>query len=279
MVSKLKIAVVGHGFVGQAVEYGFDTQDTEIILIDPNNGTSVEDLKGKAVDVAFVCVPTPMSDSGRIDDSIVLDVVTKLITYTDAIIALKSTVTPDIVDDLAELAPNRFVYNPEFLTEANAKDDFVNAEFHVFGGRDKPVDELIAMYTEYSKCYMYVYTCTAAEASFVKYAINTFLATKVTFFNQLKDCADSFGVDYNAIADAVTCDRRIGNSHMQVPGPDGKRGFGGACFPKDGNAFSYFAKGKVSLLDQALTINKNYRKVYELDEREKVMNVNFGDNE
>lgn len=273
------MAVVGHGFVGKAVSFGFDTEMVEQIAIDPNYGNSVEDLYStQSLDVAFVCVPTPMSSSGRIDDSIVVDVTEKLISNTECLVVLKSTVTPEIVSRLSEMSPNRFVYNPEFLTEANANEDFVNAKFNVFGGERKAAGKLAMMYTMYSKMYnpQNVYV-TATEASFVKYTINTFLSTKVTFFNQLKELTDKQGCDFDAIVGAVKLDDRIGSSHMQVPGPDGRRGFGGACFPKDTNAMRYYSKGDFDLLDKVLDINNSYRVQYDLDEREKEQNVKFGD--
>jgi len=273
----MKISVVGHGFVGEAVEYGFDTKNTDITLIDPKHNTKVEDLYNKDIKVAFVCVPTPMSDTGDIDDSIVQDVTRKLIANTNAIVVLKSTVTPDSVKELSSIEPNRFVYNPEFLTERNAKNDFVDATFHVFGGADNPVHQVIELYKRHSRCQVNnIWSCTAVEASFIKYAINTFLATKVTFFNQLKDETDRFGCDFETITDIISQDKRIGNSHMQVPGPDGKRGFGGACFPKDTNAMYNFSND-FELLKSVLTINADYRIIYDLDAREKEMNVTFGE--
>ena len=112
------------------------------------------------------------------------------------------------------------------------------------------------------------------EASFTKYAINTFLATKVTFFNQLYDATVSMGANFNHIVAAIDADPRMGSTHMKVPGFDGKRGFGGACFPKDTKAFNSTFKG-FTLLDNVVTINNTYRSQYELDEREKAQNVVF----
>ena len=279
LLDRLKMAVVGHGFVGKAVSYGFDTHNVDCVAIDPNYGNSVEDLYGsKTMDVAFVCVPTPMSDTGRIDDSIVLDVTQKLIDNTNCLVVLKSTVTPEIVQSLASLDPKRFVYNPEFLTEAKANDDFVNAKFNVFGGDLQACADLAAIYNEYSKMLdpQNVFV-SATEASFVKYTINTFLSTKVTFFNQLKDLTDKYDCNFDAIVSAAKLDDRIGDSHMKVPGPDGRRGFGGACFPKDTNAFHYFSGGEFDILKKVLDINSGYRLQYDLDEREKEQNVKFGD--
>jgi UDPglucose 6-dehydrogenase len=278
-LNRLKLAVVGHGFVGKAVSFGFDTKLVDQIAIDPNYGNSVEDLYGAdSLDVAFVCVPTPMSNTGRIDDSIVVDVTEKLIRNTECLVVLKSTVTPEIVARLAEMSPKRFVYNPEFLTEARANKDFVEAKFNIFGGDLEACAAVASMYQNYSKMAdpQNVFV-SATEASFIKYTINTFLSTKVTFFNQLKDLTDKHGCNFDAIVGAVKLDDRIGNSHMSVPGPDGRRGFGGACFPKDTNAMHYFSEGQFDLLKKVLDINSAYRLQYDLDEREKEQNVKFGD--
>lgn len=273
------MAVVGHGFVGQAVSHGFDTANVTLVAVDPKYGNKVEDLYyAETMDVAFVCVPTPMSDTGRIDDSIVVDVTEKLINNTNCLVVLKSTVTPEIVARLAEMSPKRFVYNPEFLTEARANEDFVEAKFNIFGGDLEPCAAVASMYQNHSKMTdpQNVFV-SAVEASFVKYTINTFLSTKVTFFNQLKDLTDSLGCNFNNIIDAVKLDDRIGTSHMSVPGPDGRRGFGGACFPKDTNAFHYFSGGEFDLLKKVLDINSGYRVQYDLDAREREQNVKFGE--
>lgn len=277
-MDKLKLGIVGHGFVGKAVEFGFNTPKVDIEIADPRRGTSVDDLS-KDLDVVFVAVPTPMGDSGEIDASIVTDVVETLLEETKALILLKSTVTPDIVDRLSRLDLKRFIYNPEFLTEANAEEDFVNSTFNVIGGDMASALTVASIYEKYSKCTnaQPVFT-TAVEASFVKYTINTFLSTKVTFFNQLKDQVDRFdNANFSNISSVVKLDPRIGGSHMQVPGPDGRRGFGGACFPKDTNAFHHFSGEEFDLLKKVLDINSAYRLQYELDAREKEQNVKFGD--
>ena len=84
--------------------------------------------------------------------------------------------------------------------------------------------------------------CSIGEASLAKYTINSFLATKVAFMNELWGIATAFGLDYDTVAEMVKLDPRIGKSHMQVPGPDGLFGFGGACFPKDTSALLKYAE-------------------------------------
>ena len=270
---KLKVGIVGHGFVGKAVDYGF-SNNVKKKLIDPNYSTTCEDLLSFNPDVVFICAPTPMGDDGSIDASIVEQCCAEVNELTNALIVLKSTVTPDIADNLSNKFKD-FVYNPEFLTEKNANEDFVNQFMLVLGGGGHNTQELQEIYNEFSICRPCpVFHMSAAEASFVKYGINTFLATKVTFFNQLYDIAKEHGANYNAIISALGSDPRITHSHTTVPGFDNKRGFGGACFPKDTAAFNAFSKF-FSILNESIKVNNEYRKNYELDDREKEQNVQY----
>lgn len=276
----LRLGIVGHGFVGKAVDYAFHHPLVKQFWADPKYGTSVDDLINEDPDVVFIAAPTPMNpENGFVDASIVEDAVLKLARNTAALIVVKSTVTPDIVDRLSIALGDdvdRFVYNPEFLTERNADNDFLNAEFHVLGGTKKATEELEEIYRIFSAiAYPNFHHMTAPEASFVKYAINSYLSTKVIFFNQLKDLVDEWGCSYNVITRAVGEDDRIGIKHTRVPGPDRKKGFGGACFPKDTSALYKFSNEQFSLLKNVLTINQEYRKLYEVDEREKVNNITF----
>jgi len=271
----MKIAIIGHGFVGKAVDFGFENPDVQKQLIDPvlyNN--TVEDVD-KLTDYAFVCVPTPMLPNGEINDSIVRNVVESLIKNTEAIVIIKSTVIPTTIKELSKLSKD-IVYNPEFLMERSALVDFVNPDFHIIGSNDNIVSmRMERLYNDYSNCIPApFFHMKPEEASFVKYGINTFLSTKVTFFNQLFDACEDMGVSYNKVHKAIGSDPRIGHGHTKVPGFDMKQGYGGACFPKDVNAFRKFTD-KFTLLDTVTEINNSYRSQYELDDREKQQNVNF----
>jgi UDPglucose 6-dehydrogenase len=268
------IAIIGHGYVGKAVDHAFNTSQVNKFIVDPIYNSHIGNLKGKKrIDVAFVCVPTPMALDGSIDSSIVEQVVEDLV-YFDCMIVIKSTVTPEVVKKLATNI--NVIYNPEFLTEKNAIEDFINAPMHVIGGDPIMSQKLLNIYVNHSQCKPCpAYLMTAEEASFVKYGINSFLATKVLWFNQFKDLIDDADIKYNVIVNAIGSDPRIGHSHTQVPGPDGKKGFGGACFPKDTKAFSKYADGKFTVLDEVINVNNEYRLQYTLDEREQEQNVRF----
>ena len=243
--SKLKVGIVGHGFVGGAVDYAFTHKDIDKFLVDLKYDTTIDDLIDYDPHFSFVCLPTPAVGDGVVDASLVEDAVLKLLEHTKGGVIIKSTITPDIVDRLYQSCYEndwkRIVYNPEFLTESNAKEQFVNAKYHVLGGFPDACKGVAEIYSVYSLCTATEFVMmSAAEASFVKYGVNSFLATKVTFFNQLYDAIEKFGSNYPTIVNAIGKDPRIGIGHTRVPGYDGKRGFGGACFPKDTLAFTKF---------------------------------------
>ena len=270
----MKVGIVGHGFVGKAVDYGFSS--CEKMIIDPIYGNDITDLRKFNPDVTFVAVPTPMGEDGSIDASIVEEVVKFLKQKVTGLIVLKSTVTPEIVEKLQSgFSSHRVIYNPEFLTEKNANEDFVNPTMHIFGGKKEKTLELEEIYKEYSLCKPCpAYHMSGPDASFVKYGINCFLASKVLWFNQFYDVVENYGANFRNIINAIGSDNRVSDSHTRVPGFDGKRGFGGACFPKDTAAFSKFS-GSFSVLEKVIEENNNYRKDYEKDERELAQNVKY----
>lgn len=279
----MKIAIIGHGFVGKAVDYGFSTKDVEKYIIDPiydmsplkNKYSDISVLKNDPdIIVTFVCVPTPMNDDGSINSSIVEETISYLNgNEVSGIIVIKSTITPDAAEKLHKYG--RVVYNPEFLTERTANEDFVNPPMHVFGGEQYFTETVQRIYEQHSLCKPCpVFHMTAKEASFVKYGINTYLASKVAWFNQFYDVVTNYGGAFHKVIGAMTTDERIGKSHTNVPGFDGKRGFGGACFPKDTNAFLNF-DSSFTILREVIITNNAMRSVYEKDDREKEQNVKY----
>jgi UDPglucose 6-dehydrogenase len=279
---KIKIGIVGHGFVGKAVDYGFEHPSVEKFIVDPLYDTNIDQLCEWKPNTTFICVPTPMNDDGTIDATILYDAVFKLLSHTDGGIIIKSTATPEVMERLCKKAGTvqklkRLVYNPEFLTEKNAEEQFVNPKYQVLGGHREStstVQELYRAHSNVNRCEFH--HMGLLEASFVKYALNCYLATKVTFFNQLYDTCQITGSNFSIITRAIAADERVGTTHMKVPGYDRKRGYGGACFPKDVKAFMNFAMGSFSLLEKVDEINNEYRKDYDKDEREVAQNVNFG---
>lgn len=284
-----RLGIVGHGFVGRAVEYAFTHPLIDLHITDPKYDSDLDSMIEFNPMCVFVCAPTPMNpETGFVDASIVEDAVLQLIEHTESLVVVKSTITPDIIDRLYNSMFDdgvaRFVYNPEFLTEKSAEEQFVNAPFHVLGGVQEATSQLVEIYDYFSLCSSPEFLrMSASEASFVKYGINSYLATKVTFFNQFFDLVNAYGCSYNIVTRAMGLDDRVGIGHTRVPGYDRKRGFGGACLPKDTTAFLKFSEfttedGELisfDMLDKVLEINNRYRKDYELDEREKANNITF----
>ena len=280
-MKKAKIGIIGYGFVGKATAKGFSL-NTELFIVDPILGTSISDLKEFKPEYIFVCVPTPMLDDGNQDFTAVIDVFKEIIRNKIlAHIVLKSTVTPSNIK-IAETFIEDFIYNPEFLREKHAEKDFINASMIILGGSIDNQEKIKKLYKNHSICETNNYVFTdKLTASLIKYSINSFLASKVIFFNQLKDLFDASGagVDWENFINTLTMDNRIGNSHMDVPGHDGRLGFGGACFTKDTAALIKYSESieqEFSLLKKVIEINNKIRSKYEqVDKRERDQNVTY----
>mgnify|MGYP001316789065 CR=1 FL=1 len=278
---KLKLGIVGHGFVGKATDWGFNKRVSKLI-IDPLLNTTIKDLKDFAPEIVFICVPTPMSDDGSQDSSIIESVVMELaLVCPNAIKVVKSTVLPSLLDELSNLDPN-LIYNPEFLREKYANFDFINSDMIIFGGDRNISSKVSEAYLNNSRCKTKEHIFTDLKtASLIKYSINSFLASKVLFFNELHSLFEKLDVkdSWESIIDIISRDKRIGNTHMNVPGHDGKKGFGGACFPKDSLALIKYALSEGVDLNTLLTVVKTNNviraKYNQLDSRESEQNISF----
>jgi len=277
----MKIGIVGFGFVGQALRKGLE-DDVECIAIDPKLKTNISDLKKFKPDMVFICVPTPMNDDGSQNIEIVNNVIEEINKFdSNLLIILKSTILPKYVKEISKKCQN-LVVNPEFLREKFAADDFINSEIIVFGGEEGNCKKISNFYKNNTKCICNEHIFTDdISASLIKYTINSFLALKVIFFNEIKSVFDNLNSNNNWLSfiNALSKDKRIGDSHMNVPGPDGRYGFGGPCFPKDVNAFIEYSRElgpELSLLKKANSINNNIRAEYnDLADREKEQNIRF----
>ena len=277
----MKIGIVGFGFVGKALKNGL-RDNVDCIEIDPNLGTNLDDLKSHEPSIVFICLPTPMKDDGSQNIELVKDVINEINKFNQEIlIVIKSTILPKYVEGLSYIN-NNLVINPEFLRENFANEDFINSKIIVFGGDEKNCAKLGNFYEEYTKCICKDYVKTdLISASLAKYTINSFLALKVIFFNELKSVFDNSNSnnDWSNFISSLSRDKRIGDSHMSVPGPDGRYGFGGPCFPKDVNALIKYSQeigAELTLLKKANNINNNIRAKYNSETvREKEQNIRF----
>ena len=243
------IGVIGYGMVGKAVVHGFGK--TTILISDPAyNDLSIEYMCEKNPDAIFVCVPTPTDGT---DYSILRDTLARIKASGYAgIVVVKSTALPHVLEEYD------IVYNPEFLSRATSFDDFVNPPFVLIGGDQDKTQKLADLYRQYSIVNMDCVKFTDAKtAALAKYMMNSFYATKVTFMNQMYDVTQNLGIEWDTLTDIFKMQPWMGSHHFQVPGPDGSRGFGGPCLPKDTQAL--VENYNVELLKAVLEINKQYR--------------------
>lgn len=276
----MRIGIVGNGFVGKATQL-LKNKDVEIVVYDkdPNLcepiGLELPDLLD--CDIVFVSVPTPMNKDGSVYTCIVDSVVEDLksVGY-DGFIVVRSTVPPGTCDRLG------VYFMPEFLTEKNYQDDFVSNPDWVYGLLGESKDALFK-----TKISQLIDTCyragcirsdkisylTNKEAEMVKYFRNTFLAVKVSYCNEIYQLCKKTGIDYDKVSQVACRDSRIGLSHTSVPGPDGRFGFGGTCFPKDTMGLLTWIEengGESCVLKSAIKRNR------EIDRKEKDWEKNKG---
>ena len=243
--NKMKIGLIGNGFVGNAI-YQNLKQKYEFVIYDTNreraNAIDIRQVCESAK-IIFVALPTPMNQDGSCNTSIIEKCMREISNHgEDNLTILKSTIPPGTTRRIKKEFPNiRLVFSPEFLTEANCVEDFKNCNRMIFGGRKKDTAECVSIISEVFPEKHYFMT-DWETAEMVKYFINNFLAVKTMFANEMKQICDSINVSYDSVRNLALYDERIGETHLHVPGPDGRRGFGGTCFPKDINAMISFAE-------------------------------------
>ena len=242
------IGIIGQGFVGNAVYQKFSSF-YEVFTYDLDKdkcNSSLSDVIFKC-ETIFVCVPTPMKKDGSCDTSIIESILGEVDLLVDNIeakrtIIIKSTIPPGTTARFN----NRYeslsiVFNPEFLTERNAVADFENQDRIIIGG---PRPTTTEVKTVFSKVFpkAHIIKTDSTHAEMVKYTTNTFLATKISFANEIYQLCGKLNIDYDKVIEYATLDDRLGDSHWGVPGHDGDLGFGGHCFPKDLAALLYLSR-------------------------------------
>ncbi len=249
----MTIGIVGYGMVGRALHQALvDPED--VVIVDPAYTTyTLKEVAG-ACPAIFVCVPT---DDG--DDFRQLHAVLSLFVQVryPGVVIVKSTCLPGVLDVYEDALVLTHV--PEFLSRATAAYDMVHPQVLVIGGRATPValtHDILSHQTNVEPSGPIIRT-DLRTAAMIKYTMNSFYATKVTFMNQIKDACEASGADYETVARATRAHPWCGTGHTQVPGADGLRGFGGPCLPKDTKALALAYDLK--LLDTVLSLNKEYR--------------------
>ena len=235
---KNKIGIVGQGFVGTAVREGlkgyFDIETFDIAK--ECTCKSLEEICNKSK-ILFVCLPTPMKPGGSCHTGIVEDVLSNINKINKCkTIIVKSTIPPGTTKRWNNTFNNiDIVFNPEFLTEANANDDFKNQTRIIIGGPKNAASRVRRLFVKAFPKVKIIKT-DSTHAEMVKYVTNCFLAMKVSFANEMYEISNALDIDYDKVIEYAMHDERLGYSHWSVPGPDGDFGYGGHCFPKDVNA-------------------------------------------
>ena len=239
-MKKFKVGVVGNGFVGEAISFAFSSVcDLQVFDKDPLKSThNIESVHN--CDFVFICVPTPMFSDGSQDLTYVEDAFK--FAKEKPIYIIKSTILPTTTEKLCKKYPNlRVVFSPEFLTERTSKLDMLTQSRIILGGDLSLTDEVKKLFNQRFKRKNIIQT-DSTTAELTKYMNNSFFATKVSIMNEFKLLCDKIGANWEDALNGFASDGRIGDSHLNVPGHDGKHGYGGTCFPKDVNALLSFAK-------------------------------------
>ena len=228
----MTVAIIGHGVVGRSVHALFP----DARIYDPRLGTGDEVDNS---DIAFVCVPTPMAPDGSCDTSIVERVIEQ---HQPKLFVLRSTVPPGTSMQLVMRWHKPVVFQPEFLgmTPGHAYQGDRDVPYVILGGARRHTDTVADLYRTVLAPETQFHHTDWATAELVKYAVNTFLAAKVEFANELYDICSELGTDFETVRNLWLLDPRIGRSHTGVNRQD--RGFGGACFPKDISALVKWAE-------------------------------------
>jgi len=239
-MERYKVGIIGNGFVGESQAFAFSPiADVRIYDIDPlKSTTTLEDVH--TCDFIFVCVPTPMKSSGNQDLSYVDSVFEHA--NSGPVYIIKSTVLPGTTKQLqTKYKDLNIIFNPEFLTERTAKLDMLTQARIVLGGEREMTNKVELLYSSRFMNRHFIHT-DSTTAELIKYMNNSFFATKVSIMNEFHRLSNALGANWNDALYGFASDGRIGDSHLHVPGPDGKLGYGGTCFPKDVNAIVTLAE-------------------------------------
>jgi len=221
------IVIAGYGFVGKAHYHIF--KNVNAVIVDPKyNDNKISNIEN--LEAVICCVGTPQSDNGECDFTNVVDVLNEI--PTNIPVLIKSTISLKAWEYIKTNFPNHTVnFSPEFLRANSALLDMENLEYLIIshGGNENYWRSM------YNNAYQTLkfYTCSPEEAILIKYFENAFLATKVSFFNQIYDFCNTRGVTYDAVREGLALDPRINGDHTLVNPALGYRGWGGHCFPKD----------------------------------------------
>ncbi len=251
----LKVGIMGIGMVGTPLKRWFEEngyeRGSDLFLYDRDPKKAYFDNINMA-HVIFVAVPTPRHPyHGGCDLSSVVDALGRIVDSCNKIVVIKSTVPPGTTEYFQKKFPKwKMLFNPEFLTERQAWEDFIRPDRQIIGFTEKSIDAAHTVLSLLPKApFMSPWglgtyekiRITATEAEIIKYGGNIYFVRKVNFANMVNDLCGNLGVDYENVRKGMGADFRIGDSHLDV-NHGGYRGWGGYCFPKDLDALITFLK-------------------------------------
>lgn len=252
MNNKIKIGIIGCGFVGTALKTWLqeNNPNVEIYISDPPKGIN-DDIS--QCDAYFIQIHIPTENDGTQNLAVLKNIITNLPNTSP--IWIRTTILPGTSNKLSEETKHIVYHMPEFLTERTYIEDF-KWQPMVFTGSEEHINLLTRIFPNKIHIDM-----SSEEAELVKYAHNVFGALKVTYFNCIYDICQQRNFNYETVRKGILGSTYINDVHTRVPGPDGKFGYGGKCFPKDVNAFEkmfrYTPLGK--LLDPLKKLNDEFR--------------------
>ena len=257
---KKKVGIVGYGYVGKAMtkffqdhydvsvyDPAYDPEDIDTDFHDIEPHENVEFVSKESInkcDFGIICVPTPPSEDGECDSSLVEDAVSWIET---PLILIKSTVSVGTTARLRDVYGKRVVFSPEYCGESSYwtpyefHTDVKHTPFFTFGGMPKDTSEFVSLYMPVvgpTKTYRQT---TSDAAEMAKYMENIFYASKIVFCYEMGEICNAMNIDYNEVRELWLLDPRINPMHTAVFA-ENKAPFSGKCLPKDTNALIASAK-------------------------------------
>lgn len=244
--NKYKIGIAGVGCVGGAALNHFENNtDCEAVGYD-KYVTKYQNNFDKLLecDMIFFCLPTLYEQNLKEYDKSAIYEVSRRLNESDynGLAVIKSTVEPGTCERLSKLYPNvEFAHNPEFLTARTCREDFTNQTHIVLGKTEKCSPEKFQMIQDFYHQYWPNADYSVGnswETEAMKIFCNTFYSIKIATFNEFYLLCEKSKQDFGNVVSMMLKNKWINPMHTKVPGPDGKLGYGGMCFPKDSNALN-----------------------------------------
>lgn len=241
----MKIGICGCGFVGTAIlQFLLNSKQTQVNVYDKYKKLNTFDCLLNS-EILFICLPTNYQEDLKTYNMTEIDTTLKLLSEHNfsGIILIKSTILPDYCSTMNNLYPNlNIIHNPEFLSANTALEDFSNQNHIILGHTKQSIEYINTIIHFYKNLFPQseISICTSVESALTKLACNSFYSTKIQYFTELYLLCEHMNVSYSNVKNLMLKNGWINPQHTSIPGHDGQISFGGACFPKDINAFTQY---------------------------------------